>query len=213
METEEIRDNKELKRLVALKLGKLPDEELMAEDFSKVEEIALNTHLINGQESGISLDAISLFPNLKRLKLLNYRITKEAIDVIASLAGLRDLEIFGAEFEEGITFEGLEHTLKSLRFYNCLGIDFPYPRLDEVWLNQTDIDFSKIDLQTAKKILIRNGYIRNVCDLTDFPNIESINLDGSILIKEDEKVEDIKVSSRTMYTHKAEVELTDGERI
>lgn len=213
MEKEEIRENKELKRIVALKLGKMPYEEISDENFNQVEEISLNTHLINGQESGIGVSAISLFPNLKRLKLSNYRITKEAIDVIASLAGLRDLEIFGAEFEKGITFEGLEHTLKSLRLYNCLEIDFPYPRLSEVWLSQTDIDFSKIDLQTARKISIRDGHIRNICDLTDFPNIESVNLDGSVLIKDDEKVEDIKVSSKTMYTHKAEVELINGERL
>ncbi len=213
MEKEEIRDNKELRRIIALKLGKMPYDELGAEDFEKIYEIALNARLINGRESGISLDAISLFPNLRRLKLSNYRITKEAISKVASLAGLIDLEIFGAEFEEGVTFEGLEHTLKSLRFYNCLQVDFKYPRLEEVWLNQTDIDFSKIDLQTARSLVIRNGNVRNICDLTDFPNLERVDLDGSILTKGNEKVDDIKVSSKTKYTHKEEVELINGERV
>ena len=202
MEKEEIRDNKELRRIIALKLGKMPYDELGAEDFEKIYEIALNARLINGRESGI-----------RRLKLSNYRITKEAISKVASLAGLIDLEIFGAEFEEGVTFEGLEHTLKSLRFYNCLQVDFKYPRLEEVWLNQTDIDFSKIDLQTARSLVIRNGNVRNICDLTDFPNLERVDLDGSILTKGNEKVDDIKVSSKTKYTHKEEVELINGERV
>lgn len=213
MKKEEIKDNKELKRIIALKLGKMPYDEIEAEDFDRIDEIALNARLINGKESGISLDAISLFPNLRRLKLSNYRITKEAISLIASLVGLRDLEIYGAEFEEGINFEGFEHTLKSLRFYNCLEIGFAYPRLEEVWLNQTDINFSKIDLQTSRRIVIRNGNVCNICDLTDFPNLESVNLDGSILTKDDEIVKDIQVNSKTEYTHKDEVELINGERV
>lgn len=209
----EIRDNKELNKIVALKTGRMPYEELTDEDFSKVEEITLNTRLINGEESGISLEAIELFRNLRRLKLSNYKITKEAIVTIASLAGLREVEFFGAEFEEGIDFSALEHTLKSLRFYNCLEVNFPYPSLEEVWLNQTDIDFGKVDLQTARRIIIRNGTVRNICDLTEYPNIELVNLDGSILVnKDNEKLENIKVNGKTVYTHKAEVELLNGER-
>lgn len=214
MEKEEIRNNKELKRIIALKIGKMPYDPISDEDFDMIEEIALNSRLINGKESGISLDAIALFRNLRKLKLSNYRITKEAIGTMASLAGLRELEIFGAEFEEGISFEALEQVLNSLKFYNCLEIGFQYPRVKDVWLNQTDIDFSKIDLQAARKIIIRNGHIRNIHDLTDFPNIETVNLDGSVLTtSNNEKVDDINVNSKTEYTHQEEVILTNGERM
>lgn len=214
MKIEELKDNKELNKIVALKAGKMPYEAITAEDFEKVEEINLNSRLINGEESGISIEAIRLFPNLRKLRLSNYKITKEAIEIMASLAGLRELEIFGAEFEEDINFGSLEHCLKSLRFHNCLEVCFPYPSLEEIWLSGTDIDFCRIDLQTAKRIIIRNGSIQNACDLTDFPNIESINFDGSNLIGEDgKKLSDVKVNEKTQYTHKDEVELLNGERV
>lgn len=213
MKIEELMQNNELNKIVALKVGKMPYEPITEGDFAKVEEINLNARLINGKESGISLEAVSLFPNLRKLRLSNYRINKEAIETMASLAGLKDLEIFGAEFEEGIDFTSLAHSLKSLKFYNCLEVSFPYPSLEEVWLSNTDIDFCSVDLQSARRIIIRNANVRNACDLTDFPNIESINFDGSNLIGEDgEKLSDIKVSEKTQYTHKDENLLLNGER-
>lgn len=204
------KDNKELRKLVSLKLGKMPNEQISDDEFQKISEISLNSRLLNGQESGIGLDAISLFRNIKKLKLSNYKITQEAINAIASLECLEDLEIFGAEFDKDINWGNFGAAFKSLRFRNCLPINFAYPSVSNIWLDQTDIDFSRIDLQSAKRITILNGKILNAHDLTDFPNIESVNLDGSTLIGKDEKqIEEISVNPQTKYTHEKMVKLFD----
>lgn len=198
----------ELKRLVALKLGKMPDEDITSVDLDRIDEFTFNAYLMNGQKSGITLDDIKLFKNIKRLKLSNYKINQEAIQTIASLEYLEQLEIFGAEFEEDISFDDLGKNVKKLKFNNCLEIKFPYPKLEEVWINRTDIDFKKIDLNSAKRIIIKNSHIKNICDLTDFPQLENVDFDGTELTNENgEKVQNIKVGVKTKYTHQDTEEL------
>lgn len=201
-------ENKKLRKIIAIKLGKMPYEEISSNDLEKITEITLNARLLNGAESGIILDSLALFPNLKKLKLSNYRISPKAIELVSSLQFLEDLEIFGAEFEKDINFAPLEQQLLKLKFYNCLPITFAYPKINEIWLSNTDIDFSVIDLSRAKKITILNSTIKNIHDLTDFSNIENINFDGSTFMDaNNEPVSEISVNEKTQYTHKSEVEL------
>lgn len=201
-------ENKELRKIIAIKLGKMPYEEISSNDLEKITEITLNARLLNGAESGISLDSLTLFPNLKKLKLSNYKINQTAIELASSLQFLEDLEIFGAEFDKDITFAPLEQQLLKLKFYNCLPITFAYPKINEIWLSNTDMDFSVIDLSRTKKITILNSTIKNIHDLTDFSNIENINFDGSTFMDaNNEPVSEISVNEKTQYTHKNEVEL------
>ena len=201
-------ENKELRKIIAIKLGKMPYEKISSNDLEKITEITLNARLLNGAESGISLDSLTLFPNLKKLKLSNYKINQTAIELASSLQFLEDLEIFGAEFDKNITFAPLEQQLLKLKFYNCLPITFAYPKINEIWLSNTDIDFSVIDLSRAKKITILNSIIKNIHDLTDFSNIENINFDGSTFMDaNNEPVSEISVNEETQYAHKSEVEL------
>lgn len=212
MEKEQINKpfNEQLYRLIAMKLNKNPNEKIAPEELLKIESISLNAINFDRSPSGIELSAISLFPCLKKLTLSNYFISQADLNSIISLKNLESLKFFKADFAKDLDFSDFIGGLKHLMFDSCGKIEFDYPALSEICLTQTDIDFSRINLSKASSITITNGKISNVSDLTDFPNISSVNLDGSILYRADgEKVESIKVSTETKYSCKHEVRLYD----
>jgi hypothetical protein len=154
---------------------------------------------------GINLNCVQAFPNLKRLKISNFEITQEFIDTIANFKDLKFLEITRGSFSN-VDFKSLESKLESIRFSNCPELPFEYPKVKDVMITKSAIDFSRIDFDVANKIFIQNSTIKNVRDLDQYDNIQKINLDGSELYDENEiLIQDIKVSDKTIYTHEREV--------
>lgn len=210
MKKEEIESN-ELKRLIALKAGKIDFEDVTDEELEQVRDIVLNAYLINGKKSDISLDAITLFPNLERLRIVNFEITDEVIEKLASLERLSSLEILGATFSD-VDFSKLSKKLENINFTNCTSLPFKYPEVRNVAVTRCGIDFKNINFGVAENILIQNSIANNAHNLDDYTNIKRINLDGTVLYDEQEKIlEDILVAVNTQYSHEKETRYYDSD--
>ncbi len=204
MKKEEIR-NTELERIIAMKTGKINFSEVTDEDLSKITEMNLNAYLINGKESGITLEDALLFPNLQTLTISNYRITQELLKLLGELKGLERLHFNNILFEGDIDFQNLLERLRKVSFINCGDLNFGYPAVDQIQVERSNIDFEKIQFSQVKRISIQDSNIKNAFGLEEY-DIESVNLDGTTLYdKNGNIVEDIEVGKSTVYTHQKEV--------
>lgn len=194
-------ENKELQRLIAMKCGKVSFEEVTDEEIEAIFDIAINSRLINGKESGITLDVLPFFKGLKRLIVSNYIISQEQLDMILSSLDLESITFSGVEFQD-VTFERHEQLPRSIYFESCLNMPYVYPRVSNVRASGIEIDMTSIDFTKAKRVTIHESIIRNAHDLVDFDEIDSVDIDGSRLFdQEGNKKEEIKVSPKTRYTH------------
>lgn len=209
MKKEEIKSN-ELKRLIALKAGKVDFTDVTDEDLEGIRDIVLNAFLINGKSSDISLDAISLFPNLERIRIANFEITNEVVETFATLKKLSSIEIVGGIFTE-VDFSKLSEQIREMSFANCESLSFKYPKMKNIVINRCGVDFENIDFSVAENILIQNSTVKNAHNLNDYMHIKRVNLDGSSLYDGQEQVlENILVSDNTQYSHEQESRFYDG---
>lgn len=202
--------NEELKRLITMKVNKLNFEEVTKEDFKKIENIAINGYLINGKQSNYNFKELLFFPNLKKIKLSKFKLKIEDIEIILKLGNLKEIEIVNCNLEN-IEFYKLNKSIKSVKFINCEKLSGKYPEVEEIFVVGTNIDFKNINFINVKKVFAQNCIIKNVYNLNEYVSIEDVNLDGSKLYNEREKlIEDILVSQSTKYTHEKMVYYYDN---
>ena len=165
---------------------------------------------MNGRPSGITLDLIDLFPNLAELSISNFEISQEDIDRIESLEQLKSIIVSRCFFKD-VELSALSG--KKISFVGCESLGVKLPQLKAVVVRGSKIDFSCIDLDSATDIIIEESNIYNVKSLKDYPNIRSVNFDGSTLFSNfEDKVLDIEVSDQTTYSHSIDVDLNDPQK-
>lgn len=202
-------NNTELQRLIALKCNKLDFEEVSDEDIEKIDEISLKGKLINGRMSGIDLDTVQLFPNLVSLSISDLEVTQQFIEDISKLKQLKKLEIVGCPFGE-VDFNILEQENINIQFIGCEALPFKYPKVKDINVRGSNLDFESIDFSNVENINITESRINNAYDLLDYKNLKKVNIDASALInKQGEPIDDIKVPEETQYSHVAEIVIAD----
>lgn len=203
--------SQELKRLIALKANKLSYDDVSEEDFDEITELVLKSTTFNGENTGIDLNCIALFPNIEMVRVIGFDIEQEVIDVLTN-----QLRLHGVEFSKckmgKVSFEGLNGRLKRVDFTECGRLDFKYPEVQNINVVSSEVDFNNIDFEKVKGISIIDSVIRNGKSLTEFEDIERVVLDGTKIYAGDEEKTDIEVSKNTKYSHKKEVEFVDIER-
>ena len=91
---------------------------------------------------------------------------------------------------------------------------FSYPKLKEILITGSVVDFNNIDFSIPQDVIIQSSDIRNVYDLDKFENLIRVNLNGSILYDNRNRVvQDLKVSGSTVYTHERKVYLYDRREL
>lgn len=203
--------SQELKRLIALKSNKLSFDDVTEEDLDGITELVFNSKSFNGEDTGITLDMIALFPNLEDIRLIGFEVDKDVMEILAGQQGLKSVAFAKCKLND-VDFECLNGRLKRVGFTKCGKLDFKYPEVPYVNVQGSEIDFNNIDFGKVKGIHILNSVIKNGRSLTDFKDIESVVLDGTKIFIDDELQEDIEVHKGTKYSHKNEVELVDTER-
>ena len=204
-------NNVNLRRLIALKCGKIDFEDVSDEEIEKISEITILGKKLNGEPTGITLDCLKLMNNIADLKLSDFILTPEDMDVLKQLEKLRSLQLSSCNLEE-ITEMSLPHGVSDFRITNCGKIKFKkYPEVSSIDISGSEIDMNSIDLDKVLDITILDSRIKNAKELTKFPAIRSVTIDGSILInKEGTIVDDIEVGENTVYTHLAQLETYDS---
>lgn len=203
-------ESKQLQRIIALKTEKLDYSEVTDEDFDKITDISIDSRLLNGGASGISLDVISLFPNVTDIIVSNYELTQEDLNRLLELKQLRSIEIISCMFSD-VDFS--DFTDKRLSFTGCESLNFKYPSVKAIIIRGSRVNFECIDFKSATDIIIQESNIYNAHSLKDYPNIRSVNLDGSTLFSNYEsKIPDIEVADETKYSHSIELDLNDPNK-
>lgn len=202
----------ELKRLIALKANKLSYEDVTEEDFDEITELVFNANSFSGEKTEISLDWITLFPNLESIRIIGFDVDQTVIDNLSNQMRLTAIEFSKCKMYE-ITFEGLNGRLKRAGFAGCGSLDFKYPDVPYVYVSNSEIDFNNIDFEKVKGITILGSKIKNGHNIEKYPDIQNVYLDGSVIYDEEEnEIPNIEVSKMTKYSHRKEIELVDTER-
>ena len=141
--------------------------------------------IINGKQN-MQLTECVFFPNLEKIIISNYNLTKEEIDFLGNFPKLKVLQIDNIKIEGDLFLIGsieklyIANTdsifninlknlkkLSYLRLYNCEGIE--------------SLDVT--NLLSLKEININNSIISNLNGVDSLLNLKKINLDGSIFHK------------------------------
>lgn len=210
MRKEEIKSS-ELRRLITLKSNKLDYKDVTEEDFDRITELVFNSKAFNGEETGVDLNWIELFPELRSIRIIGFDITQEVLELLSSRVNINSVEFANCQMDE-LDFEKLNVRLKRVEFNNCGVLPFKYPKVPSVHVVNSELDFDNIDFNIVKGMYVLNSVIKNGRSLTEFENIERVVLDGTTIFCGDEVLEEIEVSKSTKYSHKDEVELVDSER-
>lgn len=195
-------DNKGLIKRILERLHKADDTNFSVDELVKIEDIAFTKKLVNGKDTGISIDNIFLFKNLRCLTLRNYSLTMEDFLNISNHPAIEDVSFLECAFDD-IDFDNLPRIPEMLKFLNCPNLPLKFPRVKKVMIGSCEIDFTSIDFDSSTSIIIQNSKVKNVHNLNQYDNILEVNLDGSELIQEDgETVADISVSEKCKYSHR-----------
>ena len=203
--------NPELKRYVALKWGKYYFDECTDEEIESIEELSISSKLINGKNSEIPLDVITLFPKLKYLNITRYNISQENLDSMMSIPSLEVLTFYNSEFSK-TNFSKYEDIKCNINFKGCV-LPEKFPLMEYVHVEGSEINQKSIDFSKVKDLVLLNCNIRNAFSIKEYEQIESVNLDGSKIYDENGSIiYDIEVPDRTRYSHTDELYLYDNRR-
>lgn len=204
--------SKELKRQIALRIGKLNFEDVTEEDFDEISELTLNFKSINGKKTDINLNVLEFFPYLKKIRIIDFDINQEDICKINKLECVEVLEFSRCKFNK-INFDVIEERLKKIDFSECGELAFKYPKVKNILINMCEIDFEFVDLEAVQKIYVFDSVIKNLPDLSKYKDLEKVIFDGSKIIDANGKeIEDALISEHTEYSHKANVEKIDRKK-
>lgn len=205
--------NEELKRQIALRVGKLSFDDVTEEDLDCITELTLSMKSMSGEKNEIDLSTLELFSALRKVRVIGFGIDQNEIDIVSKLECLEVLEFSKCKFGE-VSFKGIEERLKRIDFSDCGELAFEYPKVINLLINQCNVDFSRISLVGVQNIYLLESVVKNLPDLREYPELRNVNLDGTTVLDENgESVKEIVVSDTTKLSHKEKVEKIDRERI
>ena len=201
----------ELQKYIAYKCNKLTFNDCTEEEIEKIEELSISSKLINGKKSGITLEIIENFHNLKILNITGFDISQEELNIIISLPQIDRITFFNSNFENA-SFSNFNNPKIKLEFRGCI-LPKVLPKLENIYIEGTEVDFKSIDFSYVKNLKITSSTIKNTFSLKEFSQIESVNLNGSRLYDINESIiYDISVPSSTKYSHTDKLYLYDNRR-
>lgn len=195
-------DNKELIKRILERLHKADNTNFSVDELAEIEDIAFTKKLVNGKDTGISINNIFIFKNLRCLTLRSYSVTMEDLLNISKHPTIEDISFLECAFDD-VDFDNLPRIPEMLKFLNCSNLPLKFPRVKKVMVGSCEIDFNSIDFESSTSIIIQNSRIKNVHNINQYDNLLEVNLDGSELIQENgEIVADINVSDKCKYSHR-----------
>lgn len=200
-------ENEELKRLITMKASKINFEDVTEEDLLNISDLVLKYKSFDGKFSNIDLSIINFFPNLRKIRIIEYEITQEFILLLDKFEKLENIEFHKCNMKK-VNFSNLNKNIKKIRFSDCGILDFKYPIGEYIDIEKSEIDFKNLSFDEVKYLYIIDSIIKNGYNLDKFENIEIVCLDATkIFDKNLNLMEDIKVSNQTKYSHKNELNL------
>lgn len=194
-------ENKQLLKTILNALNKSDSEDFSEEELLNIENIGFIERLSNGKATNIKVEDVLLFKNLKSLTLRRYTLTMEDLNLISKYTNIEDISFLECSFPN-VDFDELPRMPKTLKFMRCSALPTKFPRIRNIVVSFSEIDFDSISFSDAISIRINNSKIRNIHDIDTYDNILEVDFDGSELLKSNgEKVKDINVASGCNYTH------------
>lgn len=206
-------ENKELTKRILERLHKKDTEDFSEEELESIENIGLTGKLVNGKETGIDIEDIFLFKNLKSLTLRNFSLTLEDLEKLSKHISIEEISFLGCCFED-VNFDVLSRIPSRLKFIYCSKLPLKFSNIKKLMISFCELDFETIDFSSISSIFIQNSKVENVKDLTEYENLLEVNLDGSELTQKDGKsISDIRVRENCMYSHREKSKLYEDDMI
>ncbi len=158
------------------------------EDLLKIEEITLNSVTISGKQNNVYFEEIKLFPNLKKIEILNNKISRENIEYLKDIQDITftncDIDNIDILNPKSISFIGCKLNC-SLEVLN---------NIDEISIINTNCDsFDFLKQQKdLKKLVIKN--VKNF-------NMDKINFNMPIKYLSIEDVDEFKFDVLKNYSN------------
>lgn len=172
--------DKNLEKAICFKVGKFGNESLSEEDFEKVEEINISNRKFSGEEKGVSLEEIKLFPNLKRVSLQYFEIDESIAEILNSLLSLEVLELSSCKFCSGIQIKN--GALRNF-YLNCCDIkDYSCIYATEIFsiVGSDKVRLDKVQGKENVEIMYLQGSnIKGFKSIDGYSRLKNLNLDGS----------------------------------
>ena len=184
--------DKDLEKIACFKVGKFGNEELDEDDLKNVEEINISNRKFSGEEKNISLQELTLFPNIKRMSLQYFTIDDSIAEILSGLSNLESLQLASCKLYLKSKIRNLN--LKNLELNSCNVRDYSTIYAPNV-LAIIGSDSIRLDKITGKenieRMYLQNSKVKGFRSITDCGRLRSLNLDGSSV--DDNKIlEEIK---------------------
>lgn len=179
--------DKEIEKMACFKVGKFGNEELDEDDLKKIEEMNVNNRKFSGEEKNVSLQELTLFPNIKRISLQYFTIDDSAAEILSNLNNLESLQL--ASCKLSLKSEIKNDNLRSLELNACNITDYSTIHapnaLAIVGSNNIRLDRIK-GKENIERMYLQNSKVRGFRSITDCGRLKVLNLDGSSV--DDKKV-------------------------
>lgn len=179
--------DKEIEKMACFKVGKFGNEELDEDDLKKIEEMNVNNRKFSGEEKNVSLQELTLFPNIKRISLQYFTIDDSAAEILSNLNNLESLQL--ASCKLSLKSEIKNDNLRSLELNACNITDYStiYAPNALAIVGSNNIRLDRIKgKENIERMYLQNSKVRGFRSITDCGRLKVLNLDGSSV--DDKKV-------------------------
>ena len=170
--------DKELEKVIKIKLGKFNNEEITAEDVQKLVEININNKDFSGREKDIRLQELKRFPKLRSIELSNFIIDDDIIELLNSFNEMGSLQLSSCSISSGILLNN--PALKRLELDYCSVNDYSCISGTESLLivGDRNIRLARISgKENIKNLTIQKSIVRDFSSITECTGLESLTLE------------------------------------
>lgn len=191
-------ENEQLIKILSYNLDKYDDNNFTTEELNSIENIRFDKKLINGKDTHLSIEAITLFKNLKSITLAYYDITDKDIELLNN-SQLINISFMSCDLSNiDLKFN---RTLNQLFFYDSK-LPLNLPQVTDLHIMNCDVYFETIDFKSLEMFKAETSTIYNVKDLVEYSQIKYIIFTNTDLVLPDgTQTDDIKVGDNCSYTH------------
>lgn len=188
--------DKELEKIACFKVGKFGNEELDEDDFKNVEEINISNRKFSGEEKNISLQELTLFPNIKRMSLQYFKIDDSIAEILSGFSNLESLQLASCKLY--LKSEIRNFNLKNLELNSCNIRDYSTIYAPNVLaiIGSDNIRLDRIKgKENIERMYLQNSKVKGFRSVTDCSRLLELNLDGST-VDDSKFLEEIKSEIR-----------------
>lgn len=172
------------------------------EELASITNISISKKNAAFSETGLRIQDMFLFKNLKYVTLRDFSITQEDLEQIMRKSSVKGI-YFDYCFFGDVDFNRLVRLPERIGFSCNENMPLRYPKVRQVEINGCqELDFDTIDFSIVEQVEIRNARIKNAHGLETYSNIKEVNLDYSLLIGRDgNPMDEIRVAKGCRYSH------------